>query len=213
MMLEGLGGPLTAEQREYLGIIMEKGESLLQLITSILDISKIDAGRVRLVISEVDVGQVMRDAISHVTSSTGVAPAQVELVTASTEEVECDAILLGQAISNLVQNALVASGRRSPVRVRAAVDPSSQPATLRVEVADDGDGVALEARPRLFTPFFTTRATGTGLGLALVKRIAGAHGGTVDYEPPPGGGASFVLRVPLRAQDGSPKRLLGGDVR
>ena len=57
MMLEGLGGPLSAEQREYLGIIMEKGENLLQLITSILDISKIEAGRVRLVLGEVDVAQ------------------------------------------------------------------------------------------------------------------------------------------------------------
>ena len=64
MMLEGLGGPLTAEQREYLGIIMEKGENLLQLITSILDISKIEAGRVRLVLSEVDAAQIMRDAVA-----------------------------------------------------------------------------------------------------------------------------------------------------
>ena len=55
MMLEGLGGTLTDEQREYLGIIMEKGESLLHLITSILDVSKIEAGRVRLVLGEVDV--------------------------------------------------------------------------------------------------------------------------------------------------------------
>ncbi len=66
MMLEGLGGPLTAEQREYLGIIMEKGENLLQLITSILDISKIEAGRVRLVLSDVDVTQIMRDAVATV---------------------------------------------------------------------------------------------------------------------------------------------------
>jgi two-component system, NtrC family, sensor histidine kinase HydH len=160
-----------------------------------------------------EVRQVVRDAIAQVTAGTGVAATQVELVNAPAEEVECDAILLGQAISNLVQNALVANGRRSPVRVHAAVESTSQPATLRVEVADDGDGVALEARPHLFTPFFTTRATGTGLGLALVRRIAGAHGGTVDYEPPPGGGASFVLRVPLRAEDGSPKRLLGVDLR
>ncbi len=64
MMLEGLGGPLTAEQREYLGIIMEKGENLLQLITSILDISKIEAGRVRLVLSEVEPAQIMRDAVA-----------------------------------------------------------------------------------------------------------------------------------------------------
>ena len=54
MMLEGLGGPLTGEQSEYVGIIMEKGENLLQLITSILDISKIEAGRVRLIIAEAD---------------------------------------------------------------------------------------------------------------------------------------------------------------
>ena len=88
-----------------------------------------------------------------------------------------------------------------------------KPAVLRIEIADDGDGVPLEARLRLFTPFFTTRATGTGLGLALVRRIAGAHGGTVDYEPTLDGGASFVLRVPLRARDDTPKRLLGDDVR
>ena len=66
MMLEGLGGPLTGEQREYLGIIMEKGENLLQLITSILDISKIEAGRVRLVVSEIDAAQIMRDAVATV---------------------------------------------------------------------------------------------------------------------------------------------------
>jgi len=83
---------------------------------------------------------------------------------------------------------------------------------LRIEIADDGDGIPAEARPRLFTPFFTTRATGTGLGLALVKRIAGAHGGTVDFEPAPERGASFVLRIPLRAAGVTPRRLLGADV-
>lgn len=119
-------------------------------------------------------------------------------MSAPADEVECDDVLLGQAISNLVQNALVADGRTSPVRVQASVDRSTRPAMLRIEVADDGNGVPADVRPRLFTPFFTTRATGTGL--ALVKRIAGAHGGTVDYEPPATRGASFVLRVPLRAR-------------
>lgn len=204
----------SEDDAKLLSIIDEEAERLKHLVTRLLDAVR----PFELEYSRHDVGQVLRDAITQVTSGTGAAPTQVVLAAAPTEEVECDAILLGQAIANLVQNAIVANGRRSPVSVRATLEPatlepSSQPAMLRVEVADDGDGVALEARPLLFTPFFTTRATGTGLGLALVKRIAGAHGGTVDYEPSPGGGASFVLRVPLRAQDSSPKRLLGGDVR
>lgn len=116
-------------------------------------------------------------------------------MSAPADEVECDDVLLGQAISNLVQNALVADGRTSPVRVQASVDRSTRPAMLRIEVADDGNGVPADVRPRLFTPFFTTRAT----RLALVKRIAGAHGETVDYEPPATRGASFVLRVPLQS--------------
>ena len=66
MMLEGLGGPLTKEQREYLAIIMEKGENLLHLITSILDITKIEAGRVRLVLSEVEVAQFVADAAATI---------------------------------------------------------------------------------------------------------------------------------------------------
>ncbi len=197
------------EETKLLSIIDEEAERLKHLVARLLDAVR----PFELAYSRHDVGQVLRDAIAQVTSGTGVAPTQVVLVTAPTEEVECDAILLGQAIANLVQNAIIANGRRSPVSVHAALEHSSQPAMLRVEVADDGDGVALEARPRLFTPFFTTRATGTGLGLALVRRIAGAHGGSVDYEQPSGGGACFVLRVPLRARDSSPKRLIGDDVR
>ncbi|MDB5215562.1 MAG: Nitrogen regulation protein NtrY [Myxococcaceae bacterium] len=76
-----------------------------------------------------------------------------------------------------------------------------------VETTDDGEGVPPDARDRLFTPFFTTRAAGTGLGLALVKRIVEAHGGTVAYESPEDGGASFVLRVPLRERDAAARLL------
>lgn len=198
----------TAEEGELLGIVGEEAERLKQLVTRLLDAVR----PFELQYSRQKAVQIVELAIAQVTKGAGVSPKQVELVTAPTDEVECDEVLLGQAIANLVQNALVANGRTSPVRVQASVEPT-RPAMLRIEIADDGDGVPLEARPRLFTPFFTTRATGTGLGLALVKRIAGAHGGTVDYEPPPSRGASFVLRVPLRARDVTPRRLLGGEVQ
>ncbi len=182
------------DDTKLLGIVGEEAERLKQLVARLLETVR----PFELQYSRRPVQELLRSAIAQVTSSAGAAPALVELECTQLDDVECDEVLLGQAISNLVQNALVATGRRSPVRVRAAVERSEQPATLRIEVSDDGDGVAVEVVPRLFTPFFTTRATGTGLGLALVRRIAGAHGGNVDYAPLAGGGASFVLRVPLR---------------
>jgi signal transduction histidine kinase len=78
------------------------------------------------------------------------------------------------------------------VRVRARVDG----AKLAISVIDDGEGVAEENIKSIFLPFFTTRATGTGLGLPVVQRIAEAHGGGLSHEPTPGGGATFVLRLP-----------------
>jgi len=186
--------PRTEEDATLLGIVGEEAERLKQLVARLLDAVR----PFELQYSRRAAGELVRGAITQVTSGAGVPPTQVELVAAPADELECDEILLGQAISNLVQNALVAPGRRSPVRVQATLEPSARPEVLRIEIADDGEGVPPEARPRLFTPFFTTRATGTGLGLALVKRIAEAHGGTIAYEPQTERGASFVLRVPLR---------------
>jgi len=193
---------------KLLEIVGEEAERLKQLVARLLDAVRPFA----LQYSHHTARHIIESAVSQVTTGTRVAATQVDLASVPTDEVECDEILLIQAISNLVQNALAATGRRSPVRVRASVE-SSLPIMLRVEVTDDGEGVPLEARARLFTPFFTTRATGTGLGLVLVRRIAGAHGGTVDYAPPKGGGASFVLRVPLHARDAIPRLLIGTDVR
>jgi signal transduction histidine kinase len=201
-------GARTEEEQKVLAIVGEEAERLKQLVTRLLDAVR----PFELQYSRHPAEEIVRDAVAQVTAGAGAPADQVDVVRVPPAEVECDKILLGQAVSNLVQNALVANGRTAPVRIDASVEPS-QPPMLRIEVTDDGDGVPVEARPRLFTPFFTTRATGTGLGLALVKRIAGAHGGTVDYEPPGGGGATFVLRVPLRARHVTPRRLLGGDVQ
>lgn len=111
------------------------------------------------------------------------------------EEIVCDQHLVRQAVVNLVANALQAAGKRTPVVVRAERPQGCD--EIVVSVVDDGEGIAKEHRERIFEPFFTTRPTGTGLGLALVRRVAEAHGGSVKFEPTEGGGATFHLTLPL----------------
>ena len=103
---------------------------------------------------------------------------------------------------NLVSNALQAPGRKGPVRVTVAMSGAER---IRITVTDDGDGVSAEIADRIFRPFFTTRATGTGLGLAVVQRIVRAHGGELSHHTPPGGGAAFELQMPLRITSDSPE--------
>jgi signal transduction histidine kinase len=101
-----------------------------------------------------------------------------------------DRELFRQAMFNLLQNAVQASPENAIVENAAGRGRQGQ---LRIEVLDRGPGVPAEAADRLFTPYYTTRAGGTGLGLAMVRGIAATHGWEVGYTPRPGGGAIFWL--------------------
>jgi signal transduction histidine kinase len=107
-------------------------------------------------------------------------------------EVLGDATQLRQALVNLILNAVQAASPRGEVRVAARRDG----AAIVVDVEDTGPGVAESVRGRLFEPLITTKDHGSGLGLALVKRVAERHGGSVGHEPRPGGGARFSFRLP-----------------
>jgi len=206
MMLEGLGGPLTAEQREYLGIIMEKGESLLQLITSILDISKIDAGRVRLVISEVDVGQVMRDAVATVMPLARKKGLKVSWEPSPLPRVHCDREKIRQCLINLVNNAVKFTPAGGQVMVEARPLPGDR---IGLVVTDTGIGIGSDHLPRVFDVFYqvdsssTREYGGAGLGLAIVKSYVDAHGGEVKVESAVGKGTAFTVVLPLRAAAGA----------
>ena len=107
--------------------------------------------------------------------------------------VRADSPQLRRALLNLARNAVAAAGRSGRVRIageRAAGD------RVRVEVRDDGPGVAPELREKIFTPFFTTREKGTGLGLAFVREIVRDHGGDVIVSDAPGGGSVFAFELP-----------------
>jgi two-component system nitrogen regulation sensor histidine kinase NtrY len=108
-----------------------------------------------------------------------------------------DPELLRRALVNLVDNAIEATAGEGPVRLATAHESGRRVVT--VEVADGGPGIPAEDREKLFLPYFTTKSHGTGLGLAIVNRILADHGGSVRVREAAGGGASFVLELPLGA--------------
>ena len=106
---------------------------------------------------------------------------------------------LQQAITNLTQNAVDAVGRGGHVWVRTRPEARH----LRIEIADDGPGIPREALARIFTPFFTTKEVGKGMGLGLTitRQVIKQHGGTLDVDSTPGQGTTFTIRLPLASDD------------
>ncbi len=104
-----------------------------------------------------------------------------------------DAKLLGRAVRNLLENALRASGAGGTVEVAVASDDGH----ARISVVDSGPGVPPEVLPRIFDPYFSTHAAGTGLGLPIARRIAEEHGGRIEAGNVPGGGFEVVITIPL----------------
>ncbi len=109
-----------------------------------------------------------------------------------------DPELMRRALVNLVDNAVEATDGRGPVTLATSHERGRR--VVSIEVADAGPGIPAEDREKLFLPYFTTKPQGTGLGLAIVTRILADHGGRVRVREAPGGGASFVLELPLGAE-------------
>jgi len=121
---------------------------------------------------------------------------QVVLGDTGEEQPVLDADQILQVLLNLVLNAIDASPKGGAVRLGVHCDPKE----CRVDVLDDGEGVPVELRERVFEPFFTTRAEGTGLGLSLANQIVEAHDGWLSYADRPEGGAHFSVHLPRQAK-------------
>jgi two-component system, LuxR family, sensor kinase FixL len=115
-------------------------------------------------------------------------------VTGDAPAMSADAELLKIVVQNLLINAAQAMQGRGLIRIAV----TSADGVCQITITDDGPGIAPEVRQKLFTPFFTTKARGTGLGLSTARRLVEAHGGTLAIECPPTGGTSATLRLPIR---------------
>jgi signal transduction histidine kinase len=114
-------------------------------------------------------------------------------VTPETLEIAADVELIDQALINLVRNAIEALRDTAAGEIVLSAQRDSD-GRIAIAVADNGPGIALDQREKIFVPFFTTKRHGSGIGLTLIRQIATAHGATVDVSDTPGGGATITLR-------------------
>jgi PAS domain S-box-containing protein len=155
------------------------------------------AAPIQLECRRCDLSEVWREVWGHVTSLYTGRKAQLQEAADGTDLRLCaDPFRLAGVFRNVLENALEACGETVRVRIECRDDTLHGRAALRVAVRDNGPGLAPEQRQRLFEPLYTTKTRGSGLGMAIVKRIVEAHGGEVAAGNAPGGGAEIVLTLP-----------------
>jgi two-component system NtrC family sensor kinase len=175
---------------EDLRIIEDEARRCQQIVEGLLALSH----SIRLTPSSVDLRELCDEVAIRLQES--VQRPAGSLRVEGVAVVEGDAQRLRQVVFNLLKNALEAAPQGT-VEVRIAEDALG----VAVSVTDSGPGIRPEDRARLFEPFFTTRPSGTGLGLAVSQAIARAHGGRIEVDAPPAGGARFTLRLPRAGQE------------
>jgi signal transduction histidine kinase len=197
VLVERLFGELNDKQAEYVSDIAESGRHLLALINDILDLSKIEAGRMELDLSEFEIGKTIAHTLSLVRErAERRAIAIASRVDAAT--VRADERKVKQVLLNLLSNALkfTPQGGRVDVRADRLTD------CIEVSVADTGIGIAPEDQDKVFEEFrqvgaSAARVEGTGLGLAISRKFIELHGGRMWLTSVPGKGSTFTFSLPV----------------
>ena len=198
VLRERMFGEVNDKQQEYLDDILGSANHLLALINDILDLAKVEAGQVELEVAPFS----LRDALEHgiVMVRERALNDDVEVTLSANGDVDVvtgDKRRISQVIFNLLSNAVKFTPARGAVNVCA----SQVDGEIRVSVGDTGPGIAFEDHERIFEEFQQTEAgveqrEGTGLGLALSKRLVELHGGRIWVESELGGGSTFVFTLP-----------------
>jgi signal transduction histidine kinase len=200
-LLHQIFGALNDKQRDYVQSIHASGKHLLNLISDILDISKIDAGKLELQECEVVVEDLVQSCVKLVSENAEAAGVEVSVdLPASGQTVVCaDPLRLKQVLLNLLSNGIKFTPRDGAVKVSVATDASG---ALTVSVADTGIGMKPEDIPRAFEMFaqvenpMTRRFGGTGIGLPLTRSLVEMHGGALDLTSTPGKGTNVTFSLP-----------------
>jgi PAS domain S-box-containing protein len=192
--------PLVERQREYLDGIASSGRHLLALVNDVLDIAKIEAGKQELTLQSIPVHGAIEDGMQAILPLANTRGVMLEPATiVAVPNVRADRVRLRQILYNLISNAVKFTNRGGVVRIRALRDGDR----VSIAVIDTGIGIAPADLSRLYRTFEQLtlpsgdRPGGTGLGLALTKRLVEMHGGTIDVESRLGVGTTFTVRIPV----------------
>jgi signal transduction histidine kinase len=214
MLMIGAVGPLTAEQRDPLETIARNGRHLLELVNDILDLSKVEAGRMDLHLSPTDIREVVNDVMTRMESLIDAKGHRVVLQLGDADlMISADEMRVRQVFFNLLSNAVKFTPPGGEIRIRADRRRSALPVgegthgdqerdAVWVAVTDTGIGITPADQARLFTEFtqldpsYARRYEGTGLGLALCKRFVDLHGGRIGVESVKGTGSTFWVELP-----------------
>jgi len=201
VILKGIDGPLTDMQRTDLQAVYDGGQHLLGLINDILDISKIEAGKMELTIEDVNLTDIIKGVMSTAIALVKDKPVELQqLVPSDLPTIRGDARRIRQVLLNLVSNAAKFT-EQGFIRVEAEAYPTE----VLISVADSGIGIPPDKMTMIFEPFTqadastTRRAGGTGLGLSISKRFTEIHGGRIWVESEVGAGSTFHVAFPLKS--------------
>lgn len=189
--------------REVIESMLEETGRLTRLVESLLAISRADSGQIQLVRSEIDILPFVQEVVSFVEVLADEKGQQLHIEGSELALIEGDRAILRQIVINLLDNAIKYSPAGGCIHVRVL---STNALTVSVEVEDSGPGISSQHRDRIFDRFYrvdegrSREAGGAGLGLALAKWGAEAHGGRLELSCPPGGGCIFRLFLPAQVR-------------
>jgi signal transduction histidine kinase len=205
MLLDGDLGQLTEQQRESLEIVERSAGRLMGITRNLLDLTRIEAGKILLVLRPVDLGALVRAVVEEYEPELAERDHRVRVGQPSgLPRALCDEARAAQIVGNLLSNAAKYTLPGGAIHVR--LDRDEQEGFLRVSVADEGPGIPLEDQQRLFTRFFRgessrqSGAPGAGLGLHITRSLVELHGGRIGLESQPGAGSTFTVTFPIADQ-------------
>jgi PAS domain S-box-containing protein len=205
LLAEETQGILEEKHRRFLDHIRKDSSYLLALINDLLDLSKIEAGRLELRRETVDVAAAIEEALSSVRPQSFTKSIEIETNIESSAAVRADRLRFKQVLYNLLDNAVKFTAEGGRVRI----DVLTRQGCVEISVSDTGIGIPPEEHAGIFDKFHQVGATtkgvreGTGLGLAITKRLVEQHGGHIWVESEPGKGSRFTFTIPIERTNGT----------